>query len=270
MVSKVPISGPGEKLKARLESEAGIEYLRFYIGSPGGETPFEMILHRPIGITDLDDDDWVKSTAADVSLLLARRTSPNKKEIASKILGFKKQSAVDNKLIQLDANGVVLYPSGADRNVFLEPHRKVAKGTVKDSNKAIADWKKADKSTRSPNPPEKVSENTALISALSSLKTIKEAKEEIAYAEFTSSKAINELARKKFPDEYRSLKGVFADTPQIAVPWAKGLTKEQLQHDTAMIVGMMFGSNPKVLPEELKHVVTGLKTKVDGMSVPGI
>jgi hypothetical protein len=245
----------GETLKAKLEKNGKYEYIRFFLGGPDGEIPNETVYHHPIGITNLGEDEWVASAPTDVTLLLSREKDPNGKDLLIKRAAHKKQAAEDKKLIQTSADGAVLYPSGEDRNKFLKPHRDAAKKLVKERQLVIQDWKSGDGAYRPTAPPQKLNENEELLKILSGL-TDQAAKEEIALAEFYSSKEAIDGANQAFPDSYETKKGPYADVSQVPLPWAKGLTKEGLQQEIAKFIAILGGREPGDLGPAIMKFVT--------------
>jgi hypothetical protein len=245
----------GETLKAKLEKNGMYEYIRFFLGGPDGEVPNEIVYHHPIGITNIKGDEWVASAPADVTLLLSRERDPNGKDLLIKRIAHKKQAAEVKNLIRTSVDGVVLYPSGEDRNKFLKPHRDAVKKLVKDRQKAIQDWKSGNGIYRPTTSPQKLNEKEELLKILSSL-TDQAAKEEIALAEFFSSKEAIDGANQAFPGGYETKKGPYADISQEPLPWAKGLTKEGLQQEIAKYIAILGGR----APGDLGPAITGFIT----------
>jgi hypothetical protein len=258
-VVKAPSTSPGETLKVKLAKDAKVEYLRIFVGGPDGETPYEIILHRPVGKTNLAATDWVSSSPANFQLLLTRSEDPEEKNLLLKRMEHKKKAAVDDGKIKIDSTGVVKYPSGTNRNEFLEPFRKKVKELVKDRNRAIDDWKKADGKTRSPTPPSKLKENDELLKLLS-LDSRDDSKAELAFAKFMNSEKVTEDAEKAFPQNYETKGGTYMELPQVALGWANGLTKEQLQQDLAKFIAILFGRDIQDLGSGITgHLGSNLK-----------
>jgi hypothetical protein len=255
-VTKQAQTGPEEDLKAILK-KADVEYIRIFLGGPEGEIPTELIYHRPIGITDLDSGEWVKSSPADVAILLSRTVNPDQKKLYSLRQELKRKQAAAKKLIKFDADGVtVLYPSGKDRNDFLKPFREKAKEDSKKAKAALAEWKKADKKSRSSFPPKQVDTNQHVLDSLKSLDKDEDAKAEMAFTEYMSGEDANADAEKNFPDNYRTMKGLSADIPQKAIGWAKDLTPSQLQQEITKYVLILTGRKVNGLGPALAKVIT--------------
>jgi hypothetical protein len=248
--TKAPASKPGEKLQVRMLEEKNVDYIRIFLGGPKGETPFEIVYHRPIGVTGLEDDDWVASTPGDISLLLGRVDDPHAKELQEKRTAFLKKSAVDGGKIKINDDGAMTYSNGKDRNSFLKPLREEAKKAAKALRAAHAIWLSQDSKTRSPVEPLKKSENTLLKEALANDESV-EAKEELAFSAHMSSENEKEKAVQAHPSTYETMKGFYADHHQSALTWAKGFGPVELQQEVAKFMGLLSGFdlekiNPKI------------------------
>jgi len=238
-------SPPESRLKVKM-AETAYDYMRIFVGSSKGELPFETIIHRPIGITDLDDDDWVNSSPDELNLLLARMGDPNEQVLKEKRYRYLIEKAVAAGLIARSADGVLSYPEGKDRNTFLKPHRKAAEENVKKAKEAFDTWKKENAKTRNPTPPSKLTTNGELVKILESLKDDKDAQKELAFSKYLGEKQHVAEAVEKFPTTYRTRKGAYSSHPQEPLPWAKGLTKEQIKQSIAKeLVMMLSADSPK-------------------------
>jgi hypothetical protein len=257
-VTKPALTGLGDNLQVKLVEHSAYEYVRLFVGEAGGEIPFELIYHRPIGYHKVPDGFWVTSTPADMALLLTREKSPNEKELLILRNTHKKELAVAANLITLSADGAVRYPgtSGTDRNAFLKPHRDAAQKAVKDANAAIQDWKKADKKSRPSNSPLKLTVNNELLRILRALVNDKNAQAELLYSEHMSKKEVNDKAEAQHPDIYQTMKGPYADTPQVAVDWTKDLSKEGLQQEIAKYIAILSGRRLKNLGSKVAAAFT--------------
>jgi hypothetical protein len=229
-VTKIAECVPTANLKVTLK-KAGVDYIRYFLGGPGGNIPSEFILHRPVGKTTLKTDDWVRSTPDEFQMLLARTTSPHTKKLAAARLEHKKQAAVTANLIKIDATTkAVQYPSGTDRIDFLKDPRMRAKKAAQVA-RALAAPKAGRGGKRNSVPtssPPAKSENSHLVDILS--QTLgDDAKAELAYSEFLQSDLVKEASEAAHPDTFLTQKGVTADTPQEALPAASGMTQEELQ-----------------------------------------
>jgi hypothetical protein len=243
-VAKTPETGPTENLKVKFK-KFGVEYIRFFLGGPDGETPSEYIFHRPIGVNNLDDDDWVSSTPSDVELLEVRKTSPNTKKLSALRIQFKREKAVAANLVQVAGDGSSLrYPSGTARTDFLKPYRDKAEKSSKTANAAITEWKQMNKKSRPSNPPVKIDVNDFIFTELNASSS-DDAKAEIAFTKFMSGDDLNIQARAKHPDLFVTKKGTTADVPQESLKWCKGLTPAQLQVEMTKVFAILTGRKVK-------------------------
>jgi hypothetical protein len=244
-VTKTPVTSPGELLKVKLGNVGKYDYLRMFFGGPDGETPIELVLHRPVGITKLDDDEWVISSPKDYALLLKRENNPGEKGLRVKRDAHKKTLAVAEGLIKTSGtDDVILLPSGKNRNEFLLPFKEKVKKLVRDNNKLISDWKKMDVNRRALSPPSKVSFNKELQKELRLVPEDPDAVAELKFSAFMAEKTTIEAAETQFPDRYETLGGTTADAKQKAVPWAKGLQRGQLQQEFAKWLELLMVGDP--------------------------
>lgn len=253
-VTKTPLTLPGEVLKVKLGNAGKYDYLRVFFGGPDGETPVEYVLHRPIGKTDLDDDEWVLSHPGEYSLLLKRENDPSEKHLRMLQEMHKKENAASNNLIKIGEENIISYPSGMKRNVFLSPFKEKVKEAVKARNKQILDWKNSDANSRSSSPPSKLDFNAELEKMLRACDD-KNAKAELAFSAYMADKEVIAAAEDEHPDDYETLGGAFADTKQVAVRWAKGLQKGQIQQVFARYLESLLCTLS--IPQELRKAPPG-------------
>jgi hypothetical protein len=259
-VTKTPSTSPGEDLQVKLLKIAKVDYLRIYVGGPGGEAPFETVYHRPIGVHDLDSDkDWVCSTPAGVSSLLARADDPYKEETRNQRHKWMIAEAVSKKLITLKGqDNAMHYPSGKSRKDFLDVFHAEIKEEAKAMRKLRAAWRANDAKTRvGIEPPEP---NTlVMLKAKIQASKDKEAKEELVFSEFMSDQKNKEEAEKKFPSTYKTMKGAYFDVPQKSVKWAKGLTRAELQGEIAKYLAVLSGRNVNAIGANIAKVLAVTK-----------
>mmetsp|Transcript_34661 Transcript_34661/g.81741 ORF Transcript_34661/g.81741 Transcript_34661/m.81741 type:complete len:273 (-) Transcript_34661:98-916(-) len=228
-VNKTPLTLPGEILKVKLGNAGKYDYLRVFFGGPDGETPIEYVLHRPIGKTGLDDEEWVLSPPGEYALLLKRENDPGEKYLRMLRESHKKDKAASKNLIKIEEENIISYPSGMKRNVFLSPLKEQVKETVKARNKQVLDWKSSDANSRSSSPPSKLDFHAELEKMLRARPGDENAKAELAFSAYMADKEVIVAAEEAFPDVYETLGGAFADTKQVPVSWAKGLQRGQIQ-----------------------------------------
>jgi hypothetical protein len=78
------------------------------IVGPGGITE-EMTIHRPIGITDLQDDDWVMTRTNEIHTLFARKDDPSEANLTIARNKRKNDYLIQNKLL-MEKDGKYFYP----------------------------------------------------------------------------------------------------------------------------------------------------------------
>jgi hypothetical protein len=267
----IPTSTLGETLKVKLTASK-VEYLYLWIGGPGvGDIPSQLAIHRPIGITDLASDEWVASDPATAQLLLTRLVDPRDEEIKKKRSAFLRDGAVKKGLIF--QNGDVLsYSTGKDRNEFLKPFRS----EVKERAKAAKELAKLSSGGYGKIPksavPKKQSDVDVLKGLLSDAKE-KEAEEELRLMEYFSNESNQKVVEKQFPTTFRTMGGAYADTPQVPLKWAKGLTPMEVKAYAINLMGALtdrLPDNPVMervfgrgLPKEEDQSDTAIEDLVD-------
>lgn len=229
--TKVLSSELQSNLKVKMIKHPKYSYIRLFVGSPVGETPYEVILHRPIGITDLDEDDWVLSEVSDMALLLAREEDPGAKKLQDIRLKVKIEKAVaDNKIV--DNDGILSYPgTGVERKVFLEPLRAEAKKLAKAHAMALQA-----QSGYEPSAPasKKKTDNDFFRELLQSKSEVDQnAMAELEFSEYMKSDELEEYAVNLHPRTFRTKGGTFAENSQRALDWAKGMSEAQVQRTLA-------------------------------------
>jgi hypothetical protein len=103
----------GDKIPVELVKDNRIQggYLRGFLGSTTGVTR-EYILHHPIGVTHLEDDEWVISDPSDVPILLSRTKDPYGQKLADGKAKFLTDKAVEAKYLKLIEGGDLVYTKG--------------------------------------------------------------------------------------------------------------------------------------------------------------
>lgn len=190
---------PTENISVELLKDSDVgEYLRLFLGYVGG-TANEIILHRPIGVTDLDKDEWVLSSPEEISHLKARSEDPNKPSILAERASMLREEAVNQNLLKL-VDGNLTYPSnGMVRSAYIAGLKK----KHEDAHQNQKDYKFIlDLALAAEDPKDLSVQN------------------EIAYRQWL--KQYSPVIEKVFPLNYRTLKGPLADTPQAPISWLKG------------------------------------------------
>lgn len=169
-----------------------------------------MTVHRPIGVTQLEDDDWVVSETSDIPNLLARAEHPDAKRIEEQ------RSTERRFLAAAAATGLVVSgagtarsvegPDGSDFFAALAEARRLAKAQAPKGQQPTPDAYKR-----------------LLISD-----EMRAANE--AYLTAISSEAVRTQAEGMFPlPAYETRGGPLADRPQVARPSLKGKSRAQVK-----------------------------------------
>jgi hypothetical protein len=195
---------PTADLAVELVPDKGVgNYLRVLVGGPGGKTS-ELIIHRPIGITDLVKEDWVYSTPDEVKTLVSQKRDPRAKDLQDKRLAYVRQEAAKRNLISFAADGSVNLPSGVNRSEYL---KRIKKETLED-NASVKDFKY---------------NSDAALAKLDD----EDAMAEIAYRKATS--ILDSEAEEKYPTTFRTRSGPMLDKDQEAVKHLFELTYSEVQ-----------------------------------------
>jgi hypothetical protein len=199
----VNTANPGEALPVKLvKGNYAGDYVRVFLGSLSGIRR-EVILHHPIGITDLDGDEWVESEFSDLPLLLSRKDDPYKNKLAELRAGWLVSEAIASGYLKREPDGSVVYD--------------VVSTTT--TRKQFFDELKAEFIKNQRDTKQKFDINVALAGSID-VRSGKEALIRKLFAE----KA--EEADAKFASAYLTCGGSRADRPQVPVKWAKNLTPQ--------------------------------------------
>jgi len=87
--------------------------------------------HHPIGITNLEDGDWVATPTSEIPDLVARRDDPGEAAIRENRDKHRFASAVAQGLLTVSDDDVARYPSGEPRQPALAAARAAAKAAAK-------------------------------------------------------------------------------------------------------------------------------------------
>lgn len=180
------------------------DYLRVYVGATS-DVHREFVLHRPIGLTDLQDDDWVMSEPSDIPILLSRSEDPNKKVIADQRANWLIGKAVEATLLKAEKDGSIVYNSSnpTSRSEFFSELKSEFEKNERKGSKSKFD----------------------LLSALNK-STDPRAGVELRIRDLFSKRSAE--ADGSFPSTYRTLGGVRGDQPQVALSWARGLKIQEV------------------------------------------
>jgi len=196
------------------ESRIGDSFVVVMAG-PSGIQSFTF--HHPIGVTDVDGEDWVCTPTGDIPSLLARRDDPDEADRKAKRDKHRLDLVIQaGLLVKADEDGPLTYPdTGVNRQDALAKARSEAKDAVK-----------AEKGKPSPDlyirflPKEVQESETAIRKLLADERTIRS-------------------AEKKFPSSgYRTRGGPLADRDQEEVEYLSGCSRPQASD---AVVKRIFG-----------------------------
>ena len=175
------------------------------LGDPSmGQT---MTVHHPIGITNLDDDDWVCSPTADILSLLLRKEDPTEAARRSNRDKHRLKQAITAGLLveKADSDGDVLY---RDTDVSRQATLSLARSKLKDAY--------AKGAKKGPD---------AYLPFIES-ETIR--KKEAALRAFLAHSSVISKAEIAFPSSgYLTKAGPLADRVQKSVGYLEGLSRAQ-------------------------------------------
>jgi hypothetical protein len=90
-------------------------------------------LHHPIGVTDVDVEDWVATPTGDIPSLLARQVDPDEADRKAQRDKHRLDLAVAAGLLEKGSDGQLIYPdSGVSRQSALAAARTAARDAIKD------------------------------------------------------------------------------------------------------------------------------------------
>jgi len=161
-----------------------------------------LVIHHPVGITDLDGEDWVFSPVEDIPMLVARQVDPDAQRLAQlRALMREDLATKETPPLLVSKDGAYFYPTGESRSEIV---RQARANASKADASYIDQWKKeggegekpakADYTEYFPTPELKAAERS--------------------FIEFSKKDSVKEVVVKKYPDNYRTMGGVNADIPQ--------------------------------------------------------
>lgn len=189
----------------------------------GSGFPEQFTIHRPIGITDLDPDDWVMTRSCDVATLLARKKDPRAGEIQVQQAKNRTEFLVGKSLLYRKEDGLVYYEMSdtKTRNEFLDEAEKKLQQAKKESKAPL-------KVTR--------------VAYLDAPHT----QREIAITEILKTPEAKEAIEKNAKQTFRTLGGVLENQPQTAVASLKGKNPREMLATLAKIIYKVIGQGEKV------------------------
>ena len=178
-----------------------------------------LTFHHPIGVTEVDGEDWVCTPTGDIPSLLARKDDPDEADRKAKRDKHRLDLAVaSGLLIKSTGDGQLVYPdTEINRQDALAAARAAAKEAVK-----------AEKAKLSPD---------LYIRFLDA--SIQE--KEVAVRQFLAKERTIRAAETKFPNSgYRTRGGPLADRDQEGVPYLSGLGRLRA---TDAVIKRIFGTD---------------------------
>lgn len=255
-VTKPARTNLSDALKVVLE-KGEVEYFRIFSGGPSDKCPHEAIFHRPIGITELSNEDWVSSEVGAVAQLLSRQKDPDEKDLIRKRQKAVRDSAVAKKLISdIADDGVLSYKDKTNRSDFLKAPREAAQKQVQLAKKAYKTWKDTkDKRSRGAAPPLPKALSAYLVEILELEQTSANAKEELAYIKHCNDASVTSAAKELHPSTYETMSGPSFDVPQHAIAWAHGMSVAQVKTECAKMIGFLGNGDATKLGDAIKDCV---------------
>jgi len=186
------------------------------IAAPSGVQ--SLTFHHPIGVADVDGDDWVCTPVGDIPSLLSRKDDPDEADRKAKRDKHRLDLAVAAKLLLKDGNGgQLIYP---DTEISRQDALVTARAAAKDAVKAEKGKPSPDLYVRFL--PHGVQEK------------------ELAIREFLARKSTIQAAETQFPSSgFRTRAGPLADRDQEAVDYLSGESRSQA---IDAVVKRIFGS----------------------------
>jgi len=227
--------GPRIKKETRIKKSSAVEYMsagltvdrrlkdyfRVFVGGPQGDNALEVVLHHPVGITDLSDGSWVASSPHDLAQLLERTKDPDQEVIFGERSTFIRNKAIDNGCILVNGDGKIeLGNTGVLRSMFLKDFEKFVKEQHTEKNF-------------------KFNLSAALVMHPDYVGVQYEA--EYARVKVHFSKA----AVEGFPQTFRTLSGCLNDKAQEALVWLYGKS----QREAVLLVFKHGLTGPTTAPE---------------------
>lgn len=207
-----------QKLSTGIQSQLALDRPKglgdsFSITVATGNHTVSYTVHRPIGVTDLDDDDWVVTPVGDIQSLLSRAVDPAQGEI-NKMRGvFKTSLLIESGLLIKDAEKGITYPVSVytgekDRNALLNE----ADTTFSEHKKTRKEEYKKSHPNATQDDLDRIKFDKSRVDFLTDELRLHERK----IAEFLSSEPIRRKIEEHAPQTYRTRSGPLMDRNQVA------------------------------------------------------
>jgi len=189
------------------------------IAAAGGRS---LTFHRPVGCTDLEDEDWVLTPSTEVPSLLARAENPHAKRIEALRAKARNSVAVKRGLAkQATDDGPLLYPDGGDRTSALSSAHEAAKVAAK--AKGLS---------------------KAIPGAFLEFLSVKQKEFETVLSDFLKSDETRNETEKRIPlPHFVTRSGPFEDQDQESVEWLNKATPQTAQD--AILKMLRTGKSPR-------------------------
>lgn len=192
---------------------------KIVLAYPNGSKQFTV--HHPIGITDLEDHDWVLTESTMVHDLLDRQKDPALQRLQEARRGHLYKLAVEAKKLDSKDNAYVYPKSGLNRDALIAAARRLADKSIE---KKVQQWKastealpKGEKRPPKPTPPDPID-----------FFRVEVKKEELDLREFLKDPANIKKAEEEYPQTFRTLGGTLRDQPQARIN-EKGKIVDQIE-----------------------------------------
>jgi hypothetical protein len=183
----------------------------------------QLTMSHPIGITDLDREDWVINRTDDVMAMIKSSADPAQGEINQERAQTRTRLAVDAGFLVSHEEGgrlVFYYPNREDRsrNDLLDDARGAMKEWLGSKNTLL-------KETKDPGDKQRIAlEISRYGGSPDHFMDETTAAAEGRLKEFYQMPEVVELAIREHPQHFRTRGGPFGDEPQCALPAFRGLT----------------------------------------------
>jgi len=219
VAGKADFFSPGD-LKIRQDDRLE-EPIAVFIGV--GSNIATYTLHRPIGITDLGNDEWVLSLGSEVETMINRRVDPDQAII---------NQQRGKVLTELTVKSGLLVKPTKESDVHYPPELKISepRRTVLDSADAAlkADKEKRRAEYRLAHPEDRGLNNFKYTASILDFLPPQVRDQEEKIRAFGKTPDVLKALTTVVPQTFRTGKGANNNTPQEAVPGLKGLTQAQV------------------------------------------
>jgi hypothetical protein len=184
----------------------------FVVAFCSNKTSRQFTVHHPIGVTDLNDFDWVVTPTEEIDELIDRAKDPSYSRLVELRKQFRQRAAVEKGLVKVDPNnGHLIFPKcGEDRDVLMSFCREQADKSIEGD---IVKWRKSY---------EKLPEGTAKPPKPTPPDVLTFFKEDVAQEERALRKFLNDpilmkAAEEEYPQTFRTRHGPLQDRDQTRI-----------------------------------------------------